>query len=207
MSSQEGDDEVVVVDEGAVGPEAAKPTPKQQQGKTLTFLKELRNVTREEGESLRLRCEVAGSPPATEIRWLKYGVPIMEERSRVKVRTRLKGDPQWSQLRFAVLKTLDTAFYGCEASNGVDTINSSAILKVNMGQRGGGAGGRGGWSNRDDYDDEEGLLPETYSEPGVQMQWEFQKCYHRINNNYAFYGILYPTVQKLCRNSFFQFSG
>ena len=67
--------------------------------KTLSFVKELRNVTRESGDFLRLRCEVTGSPPATDFRWLKHGVPIMEERNRVKLKTRLKDDPQWSQLR------------------------------------------------------------------------------------------------------------
>ena len=67
--------------------------------KTLVFLKELRNVTKEAGDFLRLRCEVAGSPPASSFEWLKNGVPIMEEKNRVKVRTKVKENPQWSQLR------------------------------------------------------------------------------------------------------------
>ncbi len=64
------------------------------------------------------------------------------------------------------METLDTAFYQCVVSNGVDTIESTAVVKVNLGSGGGGNRPGKGWSNYDDYDDE-GLLPETYSQPGM----------------------------------------
>ena len=61
---------------------------------------------------------------------------------------------------------MDKAFYQCRASNGVDTIESTAIVIVNM------SGGTKrptptNWDD-DDYDedgDDVGYLPESYSEP------------------------------------------
>ncbi len=49
---------------------------------TLSFVKELKNVTKEAGDFLKLRCEVTGSIPATSIQvtWLK---------------TRIKSDFLW----------------------------------------------------------------------------------------------------------------
>ena len=63
---------------------------------------------------------------------------------------------------------MDTAFYECRATNGIDTISSVAIITVEL--------NKGGFKSRKnnagfvnsgnsgDYDDI-GLLPETYSEP------------------------------------------
>ena len=68
--------------------------------KTLKFVKDLRNLTKEAGDFLRLRCEVIGDVPATKIVWTKNGAPLVEEKNRIKVKTKLKDDPQWSQLRF-----------------------------------------------------------------------------------------------------------
>ena len=36
---------------------------------TLTMVRELRNVTKEVNEGVRLRCEVKGDPPARWIKW------------------------------------------------------------------------------------------------------------------------------------------
>ena len=135
---------------------------------TLKFTKELKNLTRIEGDSLRLRCDVSGPVPATNFEWLKHGVPMFEDR-RMKVKTKLKGDPQWSQLRIRDLETLDKAFYTCRVSNGIDTIESSAVISVNMDT----GGNRQKWNNDDDYD-EEGLLPQTYSEPDFIGNVEFE---------------------------------
>ena len=50
------------------------------------------------------------------------------------LQTKLGDDPQWTQLRIRALETLDTAFYSCVASNGADVVESTAIVKVNLGK-------------------------------------------------------------------------
>ena len=50
------------------------------------------------------------------------------------LQTKLGDDPQWTQLRIRALETLDTAFYSCVASNGADSVESTAIVKVNLGK-------------------------------------------------------------------------
>jgi hypothetical protein len=141
---------------------------------TLKFVKDLKNLTKEAGDSMRLRCEVTGSPPATSIEWLKNGVPLVEEKNRIKVRTRLKDDPQSSLARFRWLETLDTAFYSCKASNGIDTIESMAIVKVKMGKMDPSRNRMFGRFNDDDDYDERGLLPESYGEPDFSGSVEFE---------------------------------
>ena len=143
-----------------------EPSNKKKRKKTLIFLKGLKNMTKEAGDFLRLRCEVSGDVPATSLEWLKNGVPLIEEKNRMKIKTKLKENPQWTQLRIRALETLDTAFYQCQASNEYDTIDSQAVIKVNLGKVD--LDRRPQWgSNSDDDDDydESGLLPETYSEP------------------------------------------
>jgi hypothetical protein len=49
------------------------------------FTKELKNTTKEAGDLLRLRCEVAGSVPASSINWFKNDGPILEEQNRVRI--------------------------------------------------------------------------------------------------------------------------
>ena len=85
----------------------------------------------------------------------------------MKIKTKLKGSPQWTQLRIRSLETLDTAFYRCQASNEFETIESTAIVKVKMSGKVdlGRKRNNNGWSDDYDEDDEVGLLPETYSEP------------------------------------------
>ena len=131
--------------------------------KTLTFLKELRNITRDAGDFLKLRCEVSGTVPATRIDWFKNDAPVIEEKNRMKIKTSLDGNIQWSQLKFRSLETLDTAFYECRASNGLDTIKSIAIITVELVRRG--QKNKFHHGNQDEDDDTVGLLPETYSDP------------------------------------------
>ena len=83
----------------------------QPKRKTLTFLKELRNITKEAGDFLKLRCEVAGTVPATEIKWYKNDAPLIEEKNRMKIKTTLNNDIQWSMLRFKTLETLGKMEY------------------------------------------------------------------------------------------------
>ena len=146
--------------------EDAAATTSTDRPKTLRFVKELRNVTKEAGDFLRLRCEVSGGEAgATSFAWTKNGAPLLEEKSRVRTKTKLSDDPQWTQLRIRALETLDTAFYSCVASNGVEEVESTAIVKVNLGKVD--LGRRPSWQNSFGDDDETGLLPETYSEPDL----------------------------------------
>ena len=80
---------------------------------SLVMVHGLRNTTKDAGGSLKLRCEVEGSPPATEFRWYKNDAPVQIERGRVRVKTELNASPQWSMFRINELETLDTAFYRC----------------------------------------------------------------------------------------------
>ena len=133
------------------------------QKKTLTFLKELRNITKTSGESLRLRCDVSGTVPAHSFEWYKNDAPLIEEKNRMKIKNKLNGNPQCSMLKFKTVEPLDTAFYECRASNGFDTIKSVAIITVELRKNGGSSNFRGNSGFPDD--EEEGLLPETYSDP------------------------------------------
>ncbi|XP_059082576.1 tyrosine-protein kinase transmembrane receptor Ror-like [Tigriopus californicus] len=139
---------------------------RDQSRSSLVFLKDLRNLTKEAGDFLRLRCEVTGQPPVATFEWLKNGIPLIEEKNRMKVKTKLKDNPQWTQLRIKALETLDMAFYACQASNGYDTITSTAIVKVQLGKVD--LGRRPPWQEEDEDDyDEIGLLPETYKDPDL----------------------------------------
>ena len=48
------------------------------QRKTLEFVSELKNLTKEAGGFLRLRCAVTGSIPATKFEWFSNEAPLME---------------------------------------------------------------------------------------------------------------------------------
>ena len=56
---------------------------------SLTFAVPMKNFTKFSGETLRLRCEVRGHPPASEFRWFKNEAPLSEEKGRVRIRTRV----------------------------------------------------------------------------------------------------------------------
>ena len=102
--------------------------------KSLVFLRDLRNITKEQGDKLKVICEVSGDPPATEINWFFNEAPLREEPGRVKVKTFLKGSSsQYSVLRFQELEALDKGYYRCEASNEVVTIKSTFVIKVVLG--------------------------------------------------------------------------
>ena len=71
-------------------PTTRQPPPPR----TLSFLKGLRNVTKEAGDFLRLRCEVApGGARATSFEWTKNGAPLLEEKNRV--RTKVSSSFRW----------------------------------------------------------------------------------------------------------------
>ena len=103
----------------------------QEPEKSLEFVRDLRNVTREQGESLKVRCEVEGSPPANKFKWFFNEAPLHEEAGRIKIKTNVKGSSsQFSVLRFQELKFLDKGYYRCEASNGYDTVKQTFVINV-----------------------------------------------------------------------------
>ena len=131
---------------------------------SLAFVRDLKDLTRQVGDGLKVKCEVKGSSPATIFRWFRNEAPLKEEPGRVKVKDWVKGtNTQWSILRFRELETLDTGFYRCEASSGTTTIKSTAVLKVNLGS----GGKRGG--GRLDLDDDYVHLPGTFDDPFEAM--------------------------------------
>ena len=97
-------------------------------------------MTKNAGESLKLRCDVTGTEPATKFLWYKNDAPLIEEKNRMKIKTKLNGAVQWSMLRFKTVETLDTAFYECRASNDIDTIKSVAIITVDRAKPGSSVG-------------------------------------------------------------------
>ena len=102
----------------------------------LVMVRPLRNTTRDAGGSLKLRCEAsaeAGAARVSGFTWYKHHAPVITERGRVRIKTNLEEDPAWSMLKINVLETLDTAFYTCEATNGVTKVSSDAIVRVNLG--------------------------------------------------------------------------
>lgn len=99
------------------------------------MLKALSNTTRESGESVKLRCEVSGDPPPNRFRWYKNEAPVLEEKGRVVVRKYRTGSSiHGSRLRISDVDTHDTGYYKCEASNGVDRVESTGIVIVRMGK-------------------------------------------------------------------------
>nr|CAD7202449.1 unnamed protein product [Timema douglasi] len=64
----------------------ATTLPPDKSGSSLRWLKSLQNVTKEAGESVKLRCEVTGDPAPTKLRWFKNEAPVDQEPGRLSVR-------------------------------------------------------------------------------------------------------------------------
>jgi len=75
------------------------------------MVKSMRNTTRDAGGSLKLRCEVAGSPRATAWQWFKNDAPVIVEKGRVRIKSSLEDSPQWSMLKINVLETLGKSYF------------------------------------------------------------------------------------------------
>ena len=74
-------------------------------------MQDLKDLTRQVGDGLKVKCEVKGSSPATKFCWFRNEAPLKEEPGRVKVKDWVKGtNTQWSILRFRELGTIDTGF-------------------------------------------------------------------------------------------------
>ena len=58
--------------------DSLQTTELSKRERTLKFVSELKNVTKEAGGFLRLRCSVTGSKPATRFEWFSNEAPLME---------------------------------------------------------------------------------------------------------------------------------
>ncbi len=98
-----------------VGIDAASSNEITTTGKTssLSFVYPMKNASRTSGQALKLRCEVRGSPPATEFRWFANEAPLEERRGRVKVKNVVGEEVSSSRIRFRELDVHDTGFYRC----------------------------------------------------------------------------------------------
>ena len=116
---------------------APEAESEKEPAESLVFIRELRNFTKEQGDSLKVRCEVSGDPPANKFRWFFNEAPLLEEPGRLKVKNFMKGSSQSSVLRFQELETLDKGYYRCEASNDLITIKSTSVINVVLGSSSG----------------------------------------------------------------------
>ena len=83
---------------------------------------------------MKVKCEVSGEPPATKFKWFFNEAPYQEDPGRTKVKTYLKGSgSQYSVLRIQQLEALDKGYYRCEASNDLETIKSTSVINVVIG--------------------------------------------------------------------------
>ncbi|KRT86226.1 Immunoglobulin, partial [Oryctes borbonicus] len=105
---------------------------------TLQFLRELTNVTKSAGETVKLRCEIKNLDPNTTnsliaVKWLMDFAPISPHgNKKIKVFIKHK-EPglTTSYIKIKSLEPTDTGIYSCLASgpNG-DKIKSEGILNV-----------------------------------------------------------------------------
>ena len=137
---------------------------------TLVFEEPMKNYTKYAGENLKIKCVVRGQPPAKTIKWFKNEAPIDKEGGRIRIRDKFAGGSsgaiQKSQVKFTKLEPLDSGFYKCEASNGLETIRSETVIKVHPRNK---RKGTAYWNDdeygglEDDYDDSDnGLIPESF---------------------------------------------
>lgn len=114
----------------------------------MHFVRQLSNITRDSGKSVKLNCEVTGEPPPLRIQWYMNEVPVGggdsggggngngEKKSKPRLtvkrfQSRHKNG-LGSRLRINKLEVHDTGFFMCEADNGIEKIQSTAILMVKI---------------------------------------------------------------------------
>ena len=83
----------------------------------------------EEGEDLVSTCSVSGTPPP-EITWLKDGVPLSNDQSRVTIGDFSILPSRQSRLEVAEVTEADSGVYTCNASNLADVALSSFNVDV-----------------------------------------------------------------------------
>lgn len=106
----------------------------------LSFLRELKNVTRHAGKTVKFLCEVqvalnvtGGAETAGDVKvtWRQNEVVVDEEEKRFKVRnTKKTGSLYISILRISQLDPFDKGFYSCQAQRGAERIKSEGFLEV-----------------------------------------------------------------------------
>ena len=93
------------------------------------------NITKDSGETVRMRCEVKGHP-APKIRWYKNEAPLEPERGKVEVRKYSLDEYGriGSRLKIAHVDIHDTGYYKCEATNEKHSVETTGILMVKAGK-------------------------------------------------------------------------
>lgn len=98
----------------------------------LRFIRELRNITRSSGDTVKLTCEVYADPRA-DLKWFKNDAPVLLKRKgRISVKRSERKQPTRyvSRLRIVNLEVHDSGFYKCSASNAMQTKSSTGVLMV-----------------------------------------------------------------------------
>ena len=91
-------------------------------------------MTKDAGESVKLKCEANGDPTPTKIKWYKNEAPLLEEKGRLTLRKyKPRHQGLGSRLRITELTTHDMGFYKCQVSNGKEKIDTQGILIVRYG--------------------------------------------------------------------------
>lgn len=113
----------------------------------IRFVRQLNNVTRDSGKSVKMNCEVTGEPPPLRIRWYMNEVQVgtadaappgggakKSPKPRLTVKRFLSKHKNGlgSRLRINRLEVHDSGFFTCEATNGIEKIQSTAILMVKV---------------------------------------------------------------------------
>ncbi|XP_065569518.1 tyrosine-protein kinase transmembrane receptor Ror-like isoform X2 [Artemia franciscana] len=103
---------------------------------SLRFFRQLPNVTKEVGDSIRLRCEAVGDPPPTRYKWFVNEAPLIEQKNRVIIRKVKSNGILTSRLRILKLDVQDSGYYRCEAFNGQQKAETTGIIKAIMSKHG-----------------------------------------------------------------------
>ncbi|CAL4076164.1 unnamed protein product, partial [Meganyctiphanes norvegica] len=101
---------------------------------TLRFTRRLANLTKDSGETVKLRCEFSGDPPPSRYRWSKNEAPVQLQKQRViERRYQYKSGGimiYGTKLTIKDLEIHDKGYYKCEATNGEEKREDTGILIV-----------------------------------------------------------------------------
>ncbi|XP_043267046.1 tyrosine-protein kinase transmembrane receptor Ror isoform X2 [Venturia canescens] len=105
----------------------------------LKFVNSLENLTKDEGDSAHMRCEVIGEPSPTKFQWFKDKVPLVGESGRISIKKipaqgHDRADKKFSGTRLKInrLQASDKGLYTCRIGSGKDQIESSAVLSIDV---------------------------------------------------------------------------
>ena len=103
---------------------------------SLTLVKALNNMTKENGEEILMKCEFRGHPQPT-ISWYRNEAPIEPIKNKLEIRTNNSTGTAGkvvSRLRLLRADTHDMGFYKCEGSNTFETRETIGILRIEGGE-------------------------------------------------------------------------